>query len=136
MSEPIESVEAAAAMLRASVRDVDHSRIKRNTALRAARYAGISVDDLVEMTGLGRSTIFAAMRDVTSDAKRQDAAMENLQKVLAEEAVARNIEAARRADRDAAIIDAHNKRIPVTRIAKAAQLDRTQLYKIFGRDGR
>lgn len=131
ISEPIQNVQDQAHAAVEAVKDRDRCRERRNQAIRNARFVGVSVDELMRLTGLGRPTIYAAMKDAHPDPKVQNAAVNELRRIMQDEKRAEEKEGQARAERDCAIVAARAKGIPVTAIADAANLDRTQLYNIF-----
>lgn len=131
---PLAAVGEASATLQQAVEHAELWRVRRNHAISAVKAHGASVAYLMDAARLSRASIYAILKQ--SDAKQKvQGGREEADKLLAATVKAVDkadaaVVLARRA-RDEKLMSACDAGIEITAIAKAAGLNRTQLYAIF-----
>jgi len=133
---PLAEVEAASATLRQAMDYSELWRGRRNEAIATAKKCGLSVAYLMKATQLSRASVYAIVKQ-TGETKEPAESREQAEALLAATVSAvekaERGEVAARKTRDATLIAARDAGIEVTAIAKAAGLNRTQLYDNFQR---
>jgi len=131
---PLAEVEAASATLRQAMDYSELWRGRRNEAIATAKKCGLSVAYLMKATQLSRASVYAIVKqtgETKEPAESREQAEALLVATVAAVEKAEHDEADTRTARDATLIAARDAGLEVTAIAKAAGLNRTQLYAIF-----
>lgn len=136
IKHPLAEVEAASATLRQAMEYSELWRGRRNEAIATAKKCGLSVAYLMKATQLSRASVYAIVKK-SGETKEVAETREQVEALLAATVSAvekaERDEVAARKTRDATLIAARDAGIEVTAIAKAAGLNRTQLYDNFQR---
>lgn len=136
IKHPLAEVEAASVTLHQAMEYSELWRGRRNEAIATARKCGLSVAYLMKATQLSRASVYAIVKK-SGETKELAESREQVEALLVatvaavEKAERDEVEA--RKTRDATLIAARDAGIEVTAIAKAAGLNRTQLYDNFQR---
>lgn len=136
IKHPLAEVEAASVTLRQAMEYSELWRGRRNEAIATAKKCGLSVAYLMKATQLSRASVYAIVKK-SGETKEVAETREQVEALLA--ATVSAVEKAERDEvtarktRDATLIAARDAGIEVTAIAKAAGLNRTQLYDNFQR---
>lgn len=136
IKHPLAEVEAASVTLHQAMEYSELWRGRRNEAIATAKKCGLSVAYLMKATQLSRASVYAIVKK-TGETKELAESREQVEALLAATVSAvekaERDEVAARKTRDATLIAARDAGIEVTAIAKAAGLNRTQLYDNFQR---
>lgn len=136
IKHPLAEVEAASVTLRQTMEYSELWRGRRNEVIATAKKCGLSVAYLMKATQLSRASVYAIVNK-TGETKELAESREQVEALLAATVSAvekaERDEVAARKTRDATLIAARDAGIEVTAIAKAAGLNRTQLYDNFQR---
>lgn len=136
IKHPLVEVEAASVTLRQAMEYSELWKGRRNEVIATARKCGLSVAYLMKATQLSRASVYAIVKK-TGETKELAESREQVEALLAATVSAvekaERDEVAARKTRDATLIAARDAGIEVTAIAKAAGLNRTQLYDNFQR---
>lgn len=136
IKHPLAEVEAASVTLRQAMEYSELWRGRRNEAIATAKKCGLSVAYLMKATQLSRASVYAIVKK-SGETKEVAETREQVEALLAATVSAvekaERDEVAARKTRDATLIAARDAGIEVTAIAKAAGLNRTQLYDNFQR---
>lgn len=136
IKHPLVEVEAASVTLRQTMEYSELWRGRRNEVIATAKKCGLSVAYLMKATQLSRASVYAIVNK-TGETKELAESREQVEALLAATVSAvekaERDEVAARKTRDATLIAARDAGIEVTAIAKAAGLNRTQLYDNFQR---
>lgn len=136
IKHPLVEVEAASVTLRQAMEYSELWRGRRNEVIATAKKCGLSVAYLMKATQLSRASVYAIVKK-TGETKELAESREQVEALLAATVSAvekaERDEVAARKTRDATLIAARDAGIEVTAIAKAAGLNRTQLYDNFQR---
>lgn len=136
IKHPLAEVEAASVTLHQAMEYSELWRGRRNEAIATAKKCGLSVAYLMKATQLSRASVYAIVKK-SGETKEPAESREQVEALLAATVSAvekaERDEVAARKTRDATLIAARDAGIEVTAIAKAAGLNRTQLYDNFQR---